>query len=65
MANPDSGNTDSGLGNKPPSFKRKPSAKQPPFNVRTANWGGLPGKTGPNRSAGIPKVKIHATSEGL
>lgn len=65
MPNPDSGNTDSQLGNAGPKFKRKPSAKQPPVNERTANWPGLPGKEGPNRSAGVKKLKIYAASKGL
>ncbi len=65
MANPDSGNLETQLGNRPPKFKRKSPAKQPPINERTANWPGLAGKAGPDRSAGVRKLKIHPTSKGL
>ncbi len=65
MANPDSGNTDSALGNTPPTFKRRAPAPAANVNERTANWPGLPGKTGPERSAGVKKLKIHPTSQGL
>jgi hypothetical protein len=56
---------DSQLGNKPAVQKRKPSAGQPAVTEKTASWPGLPGKSGPNRSAGVTKLKIHARSEGL
>ena len=65
MANPDAGNTDTQLGNTPPKFKRKPSANAPSVNERTANWPGLPGPPGPDRSAGVKKLKIHPMSKGL
>ncbi len=65
MPNPDSGNTDSQLGNTPPKFQRKAGAPAAKVNERTAAWPSLPGKTGPNRSAGVKKLKIHPTSEGL
>ncbi len=36
---------------------------------KTANWGGLPGKTGPNRSGGAPKRgkcgPFHVKAEGI
>lgn len=65
MPNPDSGNTDSKLGNTPPKFKRKPRAKAATVVEKVANWPGLAGKSGPERSAGISKLKIHPTSTGL
>ncbi len=65
MANPDAGNTDSQLGNKPPTFKRKAGGKPPKLTLKTANWPGLPGKSGPDRSAGVKKLKIHPASQGL
>ena len=65
MPNPDSGNLDSALGNKPPVFKRKSRGKAPSVVEKTANWPGLPGKSGPNRSAGVKKLKIHPSSQGL
>lgn len=65
MPNPDSGNLDSKLGNTPPKFKRKASAKAVSVNEKTASWPGLPGKSGPNRSAGVKRLKIHATAKGL
>ena len=65
MPNPDSGNLDSQLGNKPPKFKRKAGAPAVKVNERTASWPGLPGKAGPNRSAGVKKLSIHPMSKGL
>ncbi len=65
MPNPDSGNLDSQLGNTPPKFKRKARAPAATVNERTANWPGLPGKSGPDRSAGVKKLKIHPASQGL
>ena len=66
MANPDAGNLKSALGNKPSTFKRKPSAPAAKVNEKTAAWPGLPGKTQPrNRSAGVLKLKTHPKSEGL
>ncbi len=52
--------TGSGQPNKP---RGKHGDKLP---EKTASWGGLPGNTQPReRSAGVPKVKIHAKSEGI
>ncbi len=65
MPNPDSGNLETQLGNTPPKFKRKAGAKVATVNERTANWPGLPGKTGPDRSAGVKKLKAYAMSKGL
>ena len=65
MPNPDSGNTDSKLGNTPPKFNRRASAPAAKVNEKTANWPSLPGKSGPNRAAGVKKLKIHPTSQGL
>jgi hypothetical protein len=65
MANADSGNIETQLGNKPPVFKRKAGAKEPPFNEKTASWPGLAGKAGPDRSAGVKRVKAHPVSKGL
>lgn len=65
MPNPDSGNLPSKLGNTPPKFKKKASGSRGSVNEDTANWQGLPGKSGPNRSAGVKKLKIHAMSKGL
>ncbi len=65
MPNPDSGNSDSKLGNTPPKFKRGAKAGSAKINERTVNWPGLPGKTGPDRAAGVKKLKIHPTSQGL
>lgn len=51
------------------------AAKPPPTGVRSkdrgtvmekvANWGGLPGKTGPDRSDGTKKVKAHPVTKGI
>ena len=66
MPNPDSGNTPSALGNTPPKFKRKAPAPAAKVVERTANWPGLAGPPQPrDRSAGVKKLKIHPTSEGL
>ena len=65
MANPDFREFDTELGNKAKKFKRRKPASEPPFVEKTANWPGLPGKAGPNRSAGIKRLKTHAKSEGL
>ena len=29
------------------------------------NWGGLPGKEGPNRSGGVKKLKVQPQQKGL
>lgn len=65
MPNPDSGNLETALGNKPPKFKRKPLAKAASVNESVANWPGLPGKAGPDRSMGTPRVKVHPKRIGL
>ncbi len=65
MANPDFSDLGSNLGNTPPKFKRRAGAPAAKVNERTVNWPGLPGKTGPNRSAGVKKLKIHPQSRGL
>ena len=33
--------------------------------MKTAAWPGLPGKSGPNRSNGVPKIKAYPKSEGI
>ena len=43
--------------------QRGPDRKK--VTERTAAWPGLPGKAGPDRSAGVTKVKIHPKSEGI
>ncbi len=66
MANPDSGNLETQLGNTPPKFKRKAGGKAATVNEKTANWPGLPGPTQPrDRSAGVKKLKVHPMSKGL
>ncbi len=35
------------------------------LNEKTAAWPGLPGKSGPDRSNGVKKLKTHPKSEGL
>lgn len=65
MANPDHRDFDTELGNPAKKFKRAKPAKEPPFNEKTAAWPGLPGKRGPDRSAGVKRVKAHPKSEGI
>ena len=54
---------------KPLSAPKKETSRRtgtsPAMNVKTAAWGGLPGKSGPNRSAGVKKVQTYPKSEGL
>ena len=35
------------------------------MTMKTANWPGLPGKSGPNRSNGVPKAKAYPKSDGI
>ena len=65
MPNPDSGNLPTDLANKGPAFKRKASAPAAPVNMKTANWDKIPGKAGPDRSAGVKKAKTYASSKGI
>ena len=66
MPNPDFSENKRGLGGRaskpPPTGTRLTTPK---FTEKTAAWGGLPGKTGPNRSAGVKKIRAHPKSEGL
>lgn len=43
----------------------KRTGPQGSVNEKSINWPGLPGKSGPNRSAGVKKAKVYAKSEGL
>ena len=51
-------------GPKPPS-PGSPKGVKGSLNERTANYPDVPGKTGPDRSAGVKKVKTHPQSKGL
>lgn len=33
--------------------------------MRTAKWPGLPGKAGPDRSAGVPEEKVYPYAQGI
>lgn len=56
-------------------FNQRKSSSNPPslstpgskgkVKEKAIKWPGVPGKTGPNRSAGVKRAKIHPTSEGL
>lgn len=35
------------------------------LNVSSPSWPGLPGKSGPDRAAGMPEEKIYASAQGL
>ena len=67
MSNPDFSENKRGLGGRarkpPPTGTRSTTA--PKFTEKTAAWPGLPGSTGPNRSAGVKKIRAHPKSEGL
>lgn len=39
--------------------------KSDTVNESTVNWPSIPGKSGPDRSAGVEKVKTSAKSEGI
>jgi hypothetical protein len=39
--------------------------KSDTVNESTVNWPGNPGKSGPDRSAGVEKVKTSAKSDGI
>lgn len=56
------------MGNEPPSGGRPTGVKGGDgkgMKVKPGFKTGLPGKSGPNRSAGVSKVKQYAQSEGL
>jgi hypothetical protein len=40
-------------------------SRESTVNEKTAAWPGLPGKSGPDRSGGVKKVKAYAKSEGI
>lgn len=67
MSNADFSENKRGLGGRavkpPPTGTR--SKTQPKFTERTATWPGLPGKSGPNRSVGAKRARIHPTSKGI
>lgn len=50
-------------GESPPKSKAGPGA--PEIKEKTANWPGLPGKAGPDRSQGVKKLKQSPKSEGI
>ena len=43
----------------------KSGSKATSLDETTADWPGLPGKSGPDRSNGVKKVKTNAKSEGI
>ncbi len=45
--------------------KTKRGTKHTNMPMKTANWAGLPGKSGPERSNGVEKIETNAKSEGL
>lgn len=56
------------MGNEPPSGGRDPKSPKgstPGMRVKPGFSTGLPGKSGPDRSAGVEKVKQYPDSEGL
>lgn len=55
-------NRKGGQGPSPQASGSSPKLSMP---EKTANWGGLPGKTGPNRSGGVKKLKVYPKSEGI
>lgn len=40
-------------------------SKSDTVNESAVNWPGIPGKSGPDRSAGVQKVKTSAKSDGI
>lgn len=41
------------------------SAPNAKMNMKVANYPGLPGKTGPDRSAGVKKLRTHPQDIGI
>ena len=56
-------------GTTPPSGSRPANGVKGPkkdsMKIKPSFSTGLPGKSGPNRSAGVPEAKIYADREGL
>lgn len=48
---------------KPSKTKRGKKHDSTPMD--TANWPGVPGKKGPNRSQGVEKADVYPKSEGI
>ena len=67
MSNADHSENKRGLGGRavkpPPTGTRSKTPSK--FTEKTAAWPGLPGKGGPNRSAGVKRVRAHPKAEGL
>lgn len=54
-----------GVSSKPTPVNHR-GVDNPPMPERTANWPGLPGGTQKkDRGGGVPKVKIHPSSQGI
>lgn len=41
------------------------AAKKDSLNESVPNWGGLPGKTGPDRANSVKKLKVQPQQKGL
>ncbi len=48
-----------------PGQKTRGSGPKGTINMKVPAFAKVPGGTGPNRSAGVPKVKQHPQSQGL
>ena len=51
------------MSGKPPKGNR--GSKHTNTPEKKVGWGGLPGKSGPNRSNGVEKAKVYPDSEGI
>ena len=45
--------------------KRGPGAAKQVLRMKTTNWPGLPGGTGPSHGTKVPVVKIYAQAKGV
>lgn len=53
----------SGKGAPLPAEGRSPAGA--PMPEKSPNWPGLPGKSGPDRSAGVKRAKVYPKSQGI
>jgi len=65
MPNPDFSENFNSRKDSSKGHKENTSGSMGSIKEKTASWGKLPGKTGPNRSAGVTKLKTYAKSEGV
>ena len=65
MANPRYSNTSPSRGADKKPAKPSHGGGDSSVPMKTANWPGLPGGVGPNRSLGVKKLKTRPVEKGL